>query len=45
MLVASMLAGWLWDVAGPSATFWAGATFALVGYTGLLIRRRHIGTF
>jgi MFS family permease len=45
MLIASILAGWLWDVAGPSATFWAGATFALVGYTGLLIRRRHISSF
>jgi MFS family permease len=45
MLIASMLAGWLWDVAGPAATFWAGATFALVGYAGLVIRRKHISSF
>jgi MFS family permease len=42
MLAASMLAGWLWDVAGPPATFWAGAAFALTGLTGFLLRRKHI---
>jgi len=42
MLAASMLAGWLWDVAGPPATFWAGAAFALAGLTGFLLRRKHI---
>ncbi len=42
MLAASMLAGWLWDVAGPPATFWAGAVFALAGLTGFLLRRKHI---
>ena len=30
MLVASVLAGWLWVAIGPSATFAAGAAFALV---------------
>jgi MFS family permease len=44
MLIASVLAGWLWDIIGPPATFWAGAVFALVGYTGLLIRRKHISS-
>jgi MFS family permease len=44
MLIASLLAGWLWDFAGPPATFWAGACFALVGYAGLVIRRKHIST-
>jgi MFS family permease len=42
MLIASVLAGWLWDVIGPPATFWAGAAFALVGYVGLVLRGRHI---
>jgi MFS family permease len=40
MLIASVLAGWLWDVIGPPATFWTGAVFALAGYAGLLTRRR-----
>jgi hypothetical protein len=30
MLVASVLAGLLWDLLGPSATFVAGAAFSLV---------------
>lgn len=42
MLAASGLAGWLWDSAGPAATFWAGAGFALAGYAGLLLRRKHL---
>lgn len=29
MLAASVIAGWLWDQAGASATFWAGGAFAL----------------
>jgi len=44
MLVSSILAGLLWDIIGPRATFWAGACFALVGYLGFVIRRRHIGS-
>lgn len=40
MLIASVLAGWLWDVLGPPATFWTGAVFALAGYAGLLMKRR-----
>ncbi|MGB6007715.1 MFS transporter [Castellaniella sp.] len=35
MLLASVLAGWLWQVWGPSATFLAGAAFAAVALLGL----------
>ncbi|GIL01621.1 MAG: MFS transporter [Alphaproteobacteria bacterium] len=36
LLAASIVAGALWDVAGPAGTFLAGATFALVSLVGLL---------
>ncbi|WP_054311917.1 MFS transporter [Mesorhizobium sp. 1M-11] len=36
LLVASVLAGFLWDQIGPQATFLAGAAFALVTLVGLL---------
>ncbi len=39
MLVSSMLAGALWDVFGPSATFFAGAGFCLVTLIGLAALR------
>jgi MFS family permease len=39
MLIASFLAGWLWDQYGPMATFFAGAGFTAVALTGLMIRR------
>jgi len=39
MLVASVLAGWLWDQHGASATFIAGAVFACAAGLGLLLRR------
>lgn len=35
-LVASVLAGWLWDLHGPEATFLAGAAFAALSLLGLL---------
>jgi MFS family permease len=35
-LVASVLAGTLWDVIGPAATFAAGAGFAVVALVGFL---------
>jgi MFS family permease len=35
MLVASVLAGWLWDRYGAPATFYAGAGFTLVAILGL----------
>lgn len=39
LLVASVLAGWLWDALGPAYTFWAGAAFTVVAGTGLWWRR------
>ena len=39
MLIASFLAGWLWDQYGPQATFYAGAAFTTLALIGLLIRR------
>jgi len=41
MLLASVIAGILWDVAGPGATFLAGAAFTILTLIGLIpIRRR-----
>ena len=37
MLVSSMLAGALWDVFGPPATFFAGAGFCLITLLGLAL--------
>jgi MFS family permease len=34
LLLASLIAGVLWDVVGPSATFVAGATFTVIGLLG-----------
>lgn len=45
MLLASVVAGALWDAVGASATFWAGAAFgalALLGIAWLAWRRRPI---
>jgi MFS family permease len=39
LLVASVLAGLLWDVAGPTATFAAGAVFAAIAIIALLLVR------
>jgi MFS family permease len=39
MLIASFLAGWLWDQYGPQATFYAGAGFTTMALTGLMIQR------
>jgi len=41
-LAASIIAGALWDAGGPSAAFLAGAGFALVALTGLLLLRRKL---
>jgi MFS family permease len=38
MLVASGVAGWLWDRHGADTTFYGGAVFAAMALTGLLIR-------
>lgn len=39
MLVASLIAGWLWDLYGPGATFGAGGIFTLLALGGLLAMR------
>ena len=40
MLVASGLAGWLWDLYGPARTFQAGAVFTLLAWSALLVQNR-----
>lgn len=42
LLVASVLAGFLWDQIGPEATFLAGAVFAVVTLVGLLPLRARL---
>lgn len=42
LLVASLLAGWLWDSFGPAATFAAGAVFTLVAAALLLVKRKQV---
>ena len=37
MLIASVLAGFLWDQLGASFTFYAGAAFCVVALTGLIL--------
>ena len=41
MLVASVLAGWLWSRYGAPATFYAGAVFTVVAFGGLALPPRH----
>jgi MFS family permease len=41
LLAASVIAGALWDVAGPKGTFLAGAAFTAVAILGLLTLRRN----
>jgi hypothetical protein len=36
LLVASVLAGWLWTAFGPAATFIAGGIFAGIALSGML---------
>ncbi len=43
MLVASAVAGALWDVYGPVATFLAGAAFTAIALVGLLGLRKQFG--
>jgi MFS family permease len=42
LLAASVIAGALWDVAGPQGTFLAGAGFTALGLAGLLLVRRQV---
>lgn len=44
MLIASVLAGGLWDAYGPTATFLAGGGLAIVALVGLIIVRSGRGT-
>jgi len=42
LLLASVIAGSLWTLFGPSATFIAGAAFAALAAIGLLLYRPHV---
>jgi len=44
MLLASVLAGLLWDRLGASFTFYAGAVFCVVTLVGLLVRATRLST-
>lgn len=37
MLIASVLAGFLWDRLGAAFTFYAGALFSFIAVTGILL--------
>jgi len=39
LLIASVVAGVLWDAIGPAATFYAGAGFTALGLIGLTLLR------
>lgn len=39
LLLASVIAGFLWETVGPAATFLWGATFATIGLSGLVFAR------
>ena len=43
MLVASGVAGWLWDVHGAETTFSAGAIFSVLALVGLVLRWKRMG--
>lgn len=44
LLVASVIAGILWDLTGPKGTFLAGAAFAILACIGLVPIRRHFAS-
>jgi MFS family permease len=44
LLVASALAGFLWQAIGPGATFLAGATFTILATVALALHVRHVPT-
>jgi MFS family permease len=43
LLVASALAGWLWDAVGPAVTFYAGAALTAVALVVLIFRGADVG--
>lgn len=42
LLIASVLAGWLWDAYGPAFTFYAGAAFTAIAGVALAMRGREL---
>ncbi len=42
LLIASVLAGWLWDTFGPALTFYVGAAFTALAGVGLLLRHKDV---
>jgi MFS family permease len=40
LLVASVLAGWLWQASGPALTFYVGAAFSALAWRTLILRNR-----
>lgn len=42
MLIACLIAGWLWDLFGAASTFLAGAVFAAMALTAYLSARKHL---
>lgn len=44
LLLASVVAGSLWELVGPPATFIAGAAFAAIAAMGILARLIHLGS-
>ncbi len=45
LLIASTLAGWLWDTFGPAQTFYTGAVLTAIAGAGLLLRRDALAVF
>ena len=44
LLVASVLAGWLWEAFGPSVTFYGGAAFGALAWAALAVRPKSLRT-
>lgn len=45
LLLASVVAGALWDIMGSSATFLAGAAFGVLALSGLLVIKHKTSRF
>ena len=43
LLIASALAGWLWDVVGPGGTFYSGAALTAAALIAFAMRRADVG--
>jgi len=43
LLIASALAGWLWEAYGPRFTFYAGAVLTAVALIALVVRGAEVG--